>query len=898
MTTTPGAFTGRTAAEILKAARKGLLDRLESAQAGPALLESFDHDLARLMDQYFQQRLEEMRADSGGQLPPLAVVAQGGYGRSELCPGSDIDILLLFPKKAPAKVGELAKALFFPLWDLGLDLGHAVRTVPECLKVSGEDFQALASLLDARFLCGDREVFEALVGPFTQFVRKRSQEFESWLLAQNVEREVSYGDATGLLEPDLKNGIGALRDVHQVFWLCKAMGRSLPDDPPPPFTPLDMAGLAADSRNLLRARTALHGAARRKQDRLYLDLQPEVARRLGYTDQPEAPAVELFLAHLHRAMRRIREMRAALFREFASARISPKVQRTYPKTWTVHVLEWASGLGYAPATAQAMESHLRKRPGPAPLPLLLSVLDLFQVQARCGLPIGWAAWRLAQAFFKRLRGHVQPEGALLDLLARVFTGGHGGLATREMLGAEALATLIPEFGKVQNLVQFDAYHLHPLGVHTVDTVAGVMAFGQETKGRFQEIFNRVKDTARLAFAAFFHDIGKGGSDHAKRGAGLARDILARFGLDLESVEEVAFLVENHLILPVAAGRVDLGDETQVGRLAVTVGTAQRLDMLYLLSVADSRATGPKAWNEWTASLMAELHAKLFHLLSEGPFAKHHAAQRITAARDKVRSLALVRDLAPDFVEHCLTHMPQRYLLVRKPEEIVGHLGLIREMREELEAERTRRPGGKGGLGLTVVRDRRLPEAGCFELIFTAQDQPGLFASIAGAFALHDMNVLAADIFTFSDGTVLDVFMVDGPQDSLYPEEVFARVRRSVHYALSGKLSLEERLAEKRNSLFARKTKGTGRPPRVVVDNEASDFFTLVEARADDRPGLLYDMLSALSHLGVDIHAAKVGTKVDRVADVFYIRDNLGGKILDQDRLAEIKKSLTRALKGS
>jgi [protein-PII] uridylyltransferase len=895
----PDAPSGRTSAEILKSARSALLARLDQPQAGPALLEAFDRDLARLMDQYFRHRLEEMRESRKEALPPLAVVAQGGYGRGELCPGSDIDILLLFPKKVPAQAADLARDLFFPLWDLGLDLGHGVRSVSECLDVAKGDFQVLASLLDARFLCGERAVLTALTDSFGPFVRKRALDFERWLATRNAEREASYGDATGLLEPDLKNGIGGLRDVHQVLWVCKAVGRTRPEDPPPPFTALDMAGLAADSRNLLRARTALHAEARRKQDRLYLDLQPGVARRLGYTDLDQIPAVELFLAHLHRAMRRVREMRTALFREMEAARIPERIRRAFPHSLSAHVKQWPSGLGYAPDTAQAMEAQLRRKPGPVPLDLLLAALDLFLVQAREGEPVGWSAWRLAQAFFKRLRGRVDPAPELFAALTRVFTAPHVGLAASGLLGAEALAALVPEFGRVQNLVQFDAYHLHPLGVHTVDTLAGVMGMGREENG-FREIFNRVQAPSHLALAAFFHDIGKGGEDHAKKGAALARDILARFGLDGEDIEEVAFLVAQHLLLPVAAARVDLADETQVGRLAVTVGSAQRLDMLYLLSVADSRATGPKAWNEWTASLMAELHTKLHHLLSEGPLARPHTAQRVVAARDKVRLLAekTAPDLAPDGVEEALSHMPQRYLLVRKPEEIVEHLRLIREMREELAAEQTRRPGGKAGLGLTVVRDRPLAALGCHELTFSAKDQTGLFAAIAGAFALHDMNVLAADIFTFSDGTVLDIFTVSPPPDTLFAEEAFARVRRSVHYALSGKLSLEERLAEKRGSLLARKTKATGRPPRVVVDNESSDFFTLLEARADDRPGLLYDVLSALCRLGLDIHAAKVGTKVDRVADVFHVRDALGGKIADPDRIAEIKKALTRALKGS
>lgn len=885
------------AAQALQAARRELLSRLDpSGESGPAPLD-FDRLHADIMDAYFRDRLQEIRQERESPLPDLALVAQGGYGRSEMCPASDVDILLLFPETVPAEADELARAVFFPLWDLGLDLGHGVRTVRECLEVAAQDFQVFACLLDVRFLAGDPGVLAALVQAFSGPARAGAGAFQDWLARRNQEREASFGDATALLEPDLKNGLGALRDAQQVFWLCRALGHALPEAPPPPFTAADMAALDGDYRLVLRARTALHAVARRKQDRLYLELQPQVARLMGFQDGPEIPAVEQFLADLHRALRRIRDTRAALFRELDAARLPEAERAAFPRPCSPEIMDWPEGLRYAPPATLALKAWLQardQRPGePVPDRVLEQALALFLVQSRCGRPLGWSARRLAEDFFRAASGAVAPGPGLLDLLCEVLGGPHGFAAALEMLETEALAALIPEFGRVQNLVQFDAYHLHPLGVHTLDTVRGVLALGQEAA--FREAFARVGDPRVLILAALFHDIGKDGQDHARRGAGLAREILARFGLDPSTLEDVVFLVENHLLLPVAAGRADLGDETQVGRLAVAVGSSRRLDMLALLSVADARATGPKAWNDWTASLLAELTVKVSHLLAEGPFARPHAAHRILTTRDKVRAKARGL-LDPDFVEHCLNHMPQRYVLTHPAGEIVGHLELVREMREEIEAERTRRPGGRAGVGTTLIRTRELPAAGCHQAVFAATDQPGLFASIAGAFALHDMNVLAANIFTFSDATVLDIFTVSSPPDSLYAEEAFARVRRSVRYALTGKLSMEERLAEKRRSLFTRKAKGTGRPPRVSLDNEASDFFTLVEVRADDRPGLLYDVLSVLCKLGVDIHAAKVGTKVDRVSDVFSIREATGGKITNPERMAEIRKALVRALR--
>ncbi|MBN2141545.1 MAG: [protein-PII] uridylyltransferase [Desulfovibrionaceae bacterium] len=853
----------------LKRDRDGLF---AAAAKDVQVLESLPGRNAAIADAYFAARLEEV-APPGSPLRalPFCVMALGGYGRGELSPASDLDVLVLFASSVPKQAGELARELFHPLWDLGLDLGHGVRDQTQCLGLAKEDHQVFASLLEARFLAGERSVFNGFSERFAVLAPDCGPEFIRRIAADTAEQDQTPNHDAALLEPDLKNDSGGLRDCQRIRWLLRPWQPG--QDRDPAFSDQDLEDLEAARRLLLRARTGLQLITRRRQDRLHLDLQPDIARSLGYRENDRALAAERFLSDLHRAMTRIRAMRRAALH-------------------SVRPLSLPDGLNL-PASIAFGPQGLRFADD-RPLDQAVAA-DMFRALVETGLPLAWEARKAVEAF--AAEGTDFPASRqTLDLFETVLTAPQGRAAAAAMLETGLIGAVFPEFGAVQDLVQFDAYHLHPLGRHTIEAVRGLVGFA-DPASEFHDILGRVKQAGRfqvLFWAVLFHDIAKHGPDHARKGAELAGGVLRRFGMDEAAVAETSLLIERHLLIPASASRIDLGSETEVSRLAETIATAQRLDMLELLSVADARATGPKAWNSWTRGLIRELCAKLRKLLTEGPLAQPHAAHQLLTARDRVRAKARgVLDSA--FVERRLDTMPQRYLLSRPAVDVVKDLALIKRMEQALEKERVRRPGKRGGQGLTAIEMRLLETMGCRQVTLAAPNQPGLFAAAAGALSLQGMDVHAAELFTFTDDTVLDIFTVSAPPDILYSEETFARVGRSVHYALNGKLALGYRLEKLRSSPLVRRRKSPGPPPEVEIDNTGSDFHTILTVRADDRIGLLYDIAHTLATMFVQVHLAKIGTHLDRIEDTFHVRTDLGEKVTDREQIRELKAALTHAL---
>lgn len=913
------------AVSSLAAARKNLLASLDTGglQAG-----DLSDLLSAAVDEYFRRRLEEALEIARLRTPPFALLAVGGFGRSQLCPGSDIDVLLVHaddsgagfetrgpdhqarpdrpdrPMEAepaqgrraePNGLDSLSACLFHPLWDLRLSVGHAVRSISECLRLASDDPQVLASLLDMRFLAGDETLFADLRDRFhSEVAGPGARSFAAWL-AKGLS-----GDAPGL-EPDLKNGPGGLRDAHRLGWLLalecvtiepgktlhspsltrqepcsdKAalgtrMGQMQGAAEPSAgalLSPEERREIEAWSAFLLAARVHLH-ALGGKGDVLPQDLQPAIAARLGFAGHP-GQAAEALLARLHEAMTGLRAAREALLDELLGRDVLRPGQ-----------------------TAEAWPE--------------VGFL-LFLRMAFSGLPLSWTARRVVRHGAARMPHQVRAAPMALPFLRRVLPAPHGAEALAAMQETGFLAALLPEFGLAQHLVQFDGLHKHPLGRHSTETVRelAILARSPRLGGLFEELSGARRDA--LFLAGLVHDVGKvcpdgpggpggqggqGGQGHEERGADLARDMLQRLGAPKALVADVACLVANHARLPVTAVRADLGDEAVAASVARAAGSLPRLTMLHLLGVADSRATGPRAWNGWKAALMGELYAKARGLLERGWLSTPHAMHKALTTRDKVRSLAR-GGFEPAFVEAALAAMPPRYVQVMSPAAIVSHFPLIMDFRKALEDERTRVPHGRGGLGLAVMRTRAIEGARAWEVTMAAMDQPRFFATVAGVMALHGLNILHAEIFTWSDGTVLDVFTVSEPADRLQPEEVFERVRLGVKAALTGKLLLDERLAERRRSPLLCKGRGRIWPPEVRVDNESSDFHTLVEVRAGDRPGRLFELASALDDLGLSVSLAKIGTLGERVLDIFFVRDRDGQK-LDQALASRVEQALLAA----
>jgi [protein-PII] uridylyltransferase len=859
-------------AKRLKADRNGLFERARAGAVG-----GFAWEHTHLVDRYFEERVTE----AGEQPFAFALTAVGGYGRGRLCPGSDVDILLILERRIPAAAEPFVKSLLFPLWDLGLDLGHGVRTVADCISLAGKDFQVLASLMDARPLAGDARVFDAFRTAFeAKSLRRKGRTFAESLREHNRTRAVQYGDATGMLEPELKNGLGGLRDGQQVFWLDRVL-RAL--DAPPVFLPEELARLREDQAFLNRVRTALHLSAGRKNDRLFFDLQPPTARLMGFASldaSPEATGrgVEFFLSRLHQAMTRIKAMRETLFQEgFPRPRTAP-----LPATSIRNIGLDERGVFF--------ENRDRISPD--------NVLGAFLESARSGLPLAWSARRLVRQDPERFASPLRDQGETLSTLVEIFTAPHSDAACDGLLETRLLPALLPEFGHVEHLIQFNDYHVHPVGRHTLAAIALLSGFRSMDRAReaghawAAEITARVTRYDRLILAGLFHDLGKGEPNHSEAGAAIAARTLTRFGRDEQTIDEVAFLVRHHLLIPKAATRRDLSDEAVITEIASIAGTPERLDMLYLLSVADSMATGPRAWNAWSQSLFAELFLKVRRLLRHGPLAEPDAPRRIEAARTQV--LAASPEPEREFVDAALRAMPARAFLALTPDALARHIRLVRRLWDAVAEDRMRKPSTIGGKGVNLVEVEPGRASGTYRLTIAALDRPGLFATMAGALSLHGLNILGADLFTWTDDTAVDVFTVSAPPDNLFIDEVWARVSRSIAYALVGKLDLAARLEERRNSPLHTGRKPPRLRPIVTVNNTDSDFYTIIEVAAPDRIGFLHDMARTLSDHGLSIYLSQITTIKGRAADIFHVRTAHGGKLTDPERIDAVRDALLRA----
>jgi [protein-PII] uridylyltransferase len=444
-----------------------------------------------------------------------------------------------------------------------------------------------------------------------------------------------------------------------------------------------------------------------------------------------------------------------------------------------------------------------------------------------------------------------------------------------------LSSFIPEFAKIRNRVQFDSYHTFPVGRHSLETVKRLKGIHAQKEMLLLDIFLELSDPEPLFLAGLFHDIGKIGKGHAARGAKIAHKILRRLNYSREATEEVLFLIRHHLLLVETATRRDLNDEKSVVQCARTIGNPERLRMLYLLTWADSMATGPRAWNDWIANLVLELFFKVLHILERGELATVDAAQKVQQTMDQVRKKMALHKEGVD-PEPFFEVMSPRYLLATTPRDIVRHIEMVLGMREPLKKD--------AGHPFSFEA-RENPVENCAEITFLAKDRPGLFADMAGVLALNSVNILSADIYTWRDGTAVDIFKATKPLDPINPDRTWQNVRRDLERTFEGKLSLAYRLGQKRTSSVLSNHKRPSRPPQVMVDNRSSDFFTLIEVFADDRVGLLYLITKALFDLRLDIRIAKIATKGDQTADVFYVRDLEGQKIEDEEHLKEIEEAL-------
>ena len=770
----------------------------------------------------------------------VALVALGGYGRSELAPRSDVDLLILHDGSAPEDIDALVERLLYPLWDARLSVGHGVRTPPECSVGALGRLDAITAMLDGRWLAGDRDLWMETRGALGGAIRDEPRVFAEALRADADARAERFGHVSHLLEPNLKEGAGGLRDVHSLGWLGIALG----EDPQVPA--LDGLGLlraaereaVSDAHEfLLRARSALHLETGRAAERLLLEQQPGIAVWMGFADESGLRAVDGLMRQVFEHARQVEHVHAAVFDRYLRAGSDARAVEPSAEGVLRALGEVARERGIVPAET-------------------LDRIELAQVPD----PVEWTDG-VRDAFLELVRAG--QEGArMLEVLDRV----------------DLLRRYVPEWGLVRCRPQRDPYHRFPVDVHLLHTLANVARL-LEDPGEDRvaaEAVALIRDVDGVLLGALLHDIGKTGQGgHVAAGRGIASRALERMRLADATRELAQFMVAEHLLLADTATRRDLEDDDLVLDVASRVGEPERLAALYVLAVGDALATGPAAWTPWRQTLIRELVAKVERVLERGE-AGPETADRLAERAGSVR--ALLPDVPESELERFLARMPRSYLLTVAPERIAQHHPIVAPPLGALEVRTHVSPGARPGThALTVV----------------AADRPGLLALVAGALSLAGLSILTAQVFTTEDGAAVDVFEVGGAFEAEIGEERWREFRTTLRKAIEGRVALEHRVEEKRRHYPPSRHQV---PVRIEVHSEASDFFTVVEVGAADRIGLLFDITRTFAELGLDVHLAKVATYGARVVDAFYVRDVLGRK-LDGEQVAELERALIARLGG-
>ncbi len=834
--------------------------------------------LSDMLDAYFCEVYEKSIVGPTLQIVrnPYALVALGGYGRREECVHSDVDLLFLFDRKVPENGEALVREIIYPLWDIGLTVGHATRSIDESLELAAIDLDTFTALLDSRLICGMSPLFSTFMERFRREILLPNQ--DNWIetIAQRCrERRAQFGDSAYLLEPNIKEGVGSLRDYHTIRWMAMILSevRDIRDLEYYGYVSSREYGRLMDALDWLWiVRNHLHDIAGRKCDRLYFEYQPKVARRLGFIEGKNGQPVEQMLSKIHASMEWLNQLVQIGIREIGANRSTTRSSRMATKSTSSDIYADRGTLHFS--SSEALVRH----------PVLL--IRIFEESAKQGLPLCIDARRLVQEFLYLVNETFLGMPGALKAFESILMASRTDIhVLEEMASSGMLERLIPEFASIRDRMQYDRYHLFSVDAHSLKTVQAIKSFGVEQTKEWcslcAELYRDISPHRKwLLWAALLHDIGKGvqSDNHSVKGAEIARRILNRLGYRKRDIDTVAFLIEHHLLLIKTATRRDINDEEVAITCARTVNHIERLKMLYLLTVADSMSTGPKAWNEWTAALLRDLFFKVLNIVERKELAGYQVV------RDMARKKALLFDAAAgrvdrDELERIYGWMSPRYLLYADIPQILTHIDLYRSLESRPFLWRIQTNADTNTRTVTIC----------------AKDRPGLFSKIAGVLTLNGMNILNAQVFTWRNNTALDIFHVTPPVDTYFEEEHWMRAERDLDAALQERLDLPAAIAEKMASYTTLPAPGDRRPPRVKVDNTESSFFTIIEVFSDDFPGLLFWVTDAIYRLRLDIWLAKISTKVDQILDVFYVRDFDGQKADTPEQVEDIQKTILDTL---
>jgi len=830
-----------------------------------------------ILDEYFfkvfEKSITARKMTMAGT--PFAIIALGGYGRKEQCIHSDIDLLILFEKTVPPEVEAFLQELLYPLWDARFEVGYAVRNVNECLEMAFERFDILTTILDARFICGASLIYTAFMEKFrSDLAGKHLKSTLNYLFEHGEKRHFDFGDSTYLIAPDLKSGFGGLRDYHTFLWYAKIKSgiKTRRDLEYYGFlSHFEYLSLTEALNAIWKVRNFLHSITKRKCDTLHFEYQTEMAGLLGYTSPKGQPDVERFLGDLHKRMDFLKQINQITFEDIlGSIRIKKGTAESHP-TKTDGLIIKKRRLDFTNTVVILQKPDL--------------LLKIFLESGVRKIPLSIAARRIVSEFAHLMDDEIIKNPACIKIFKKILSLSYWEFnVLNVMLATGILEKLIPEFSALVNKIQYNHYHLFPVDKHSIRCVQIINSFKEHSKSTtrtlYYSVFKEVRNKNILFFTALLHDIGKSdpAKEHSKTGAKIAKPIFERFGFNATEIKDAVFLIENHLILIKTATRRDISDEETAVYMAHKIGKIRLLRMLYLLTVADSKATGPKAWNEWTENLLKDLFLKTMGVLKKGELASKKN-QRLIDKRKKNVLRLLKERWREDEINRQLESMPQRYLVHVPAQSIVSHINLYRNLKDKDFIWQISKESNSDIRTVSIC----------------GKDKPGFYSKIAGVFFLNNLDIVASQAYSFGEDHVIDIFKVKPPKDRLFEKEKWEKAEQDLVHAITADHFLDNALDKIPKKIQVSSGKNP-RPNIVRIDNETSSFFTIIEVFTYDFPGLLFSITNALYRNQINVNVAMVATKVDQIVDVFYVKNlENDAKIETEQELTQIKNAILKSL---
>ncbi len=786
----------------------------------------------------------------------MAIAAVGGYGRGMMAPGSDTDILFVLPYKQTAWGESVAEAILYMLWDIGLKVGHATRSVDECVRQARADITIRTSILEARFVVGEKELFEDLEHRFDkEVVEGTAAEFVAAKMAEREERLRKAGQSRYLVEPNVKDGKGGLRDLHTLFWIAKYVYRVRSTGElvaKGVFTRDEVRLFTRCEDFLWSVRCHLHFLAKRPEERLSFDVQREMAERLGYTEHPGQRDVERFMKHYFLVAKDVGDLTAIL-----SAALEARHDKPVPGLkGMVERLRKGSARTRLKDSPDFIIDHdrLNVADDEAFARAPINLIRMFHIADKRNLAFHPDAMRLAARSLGLIDGKLREDPEANRLFMDILCSRNSPeIVLRRMNEVGVLGRFVPEFGRVVAMMQFNMYHHYTVDEHLLRCIGMLTEFERKTNpenGLANELMgNTIKQRNLLYVTMFLHDIAKGRpEDHSIAGAKIARKLCPRFGLTPIETETVSWLVEQHLTMSTVAQSRDLSDRKTIENFAAVVQNLDRMKLLTIVTTADIRAVGPGVWNGWKAQLLKTLYYETEPVLTGG-FSEVDRGKRVQVSQAQLRH-ALANWSDADFAAYAARHYPPYWLRVDLDTKL-RHARFIAKVEAEGRTLATR-ADMEGGRGIT-------------EVTVLATDHPKLLSVIAGACAATGANIVDAQISTTTDGLALDTIALRRAFDRDDDEERRAqKVCDAIEHALVGDVRLPEVIARKQPK--GRRTFSV--EPEVTVNNSWSNRHTVVEVSGLDRPGLLFELTTTLSRLNLNIASAHVATFGERAVDVF------------------------------